>query len=230
MSVRDVDVVAIWLTDPYRGVQRPISFYTEKPRGCYSSDGNTARIHRTDLQKTCRSKTHQNEESIQPAPPFTAAEVRVSRTVLTVQSLNGGAVDLSIPTDQEVQSRSGGVQVPETDHLIPAVLDVWPLVRQGHANNPDSENRIDDITLFPKSTSQKQTTTHPCTTSNGIIVLPWPPTSPKQSPPCASAEWINLLLTFEKHGCLAHSPPPPIYLSANWHLNRDFQGLMVCLK
>lgn len=142
-----------------------------------------------------------------------------------MQSLGLRAVDLSIRTDQQVKSRSGRVQVPETDHLVPAMVNVGPLLWQGHANNSSIEKDVCNgysdyeqehvfvkpcvpavlllppvgsvklgtfiltqpfiqgpyqlqITLFPKASSQKQTTTHPCGTSNGIKAPGWPMTSP----------------------------------------------------
>lgn len=59
------DKLTVTLSYPYRWVQSPITLYAEKPCGCYSSDDNTAWIHRTDLQQTCSSDVHQSEKSHQ---------------------------------------------------------------------------------------------------------------------------------------------------------------------
>lgn len=48
--------------------------------------------------------------------------------LLTVHTLVLRAVDLSIPADQEVQSWSNSVQVPEPDHLVPPVGYVGSVV------------------------------------------------------------------------------------------------------
>lgn len=48
--------------------------------------------------------------------------------LLTVQSLDSRTTDLSTLTDQQVHSWSGGVKVPEPDHLGPAVGNVGPVV------------------------------------------------------------------------------------------------------
>lgn len=47
------------------------------------------------------------------------------------------------------------------------------------------------ITPFPKSNSQKQTTTHPCTTSNWIIALCWAQMSTNLSPCCGFKHFIQ---------------------------------------
>ena len=64
--------------------------------------------------------------------------------VLTVGGLLRGAPHPPVPADQQVDAAAGGVQVPQPDHLAPALGQVGPLVRQGPAHHAYREEDVSE--------------------------------------------------------------------------------------
>lgn len=100
---------------------------------------------------------------------------------LTVQSWLCRALDQALLGDQQVQSWTGSIQVPEPDDLLPAWGEMRPLIQQRQGQNASTEQEIG------KGDGEHDKENHVSTNPLGDVLL-W-------SPVCC-VQWFRLYCAF----------------------------------